>query len=82
MRAVKYSNLTEQNHRDPTTFSLTDLRTELDEQRFNITPLNIAAHRTGENNLQGFLVLPFHIEMVSHISTTSRDPGPETRPQE
>ncbi len=43
MRTVKYSNFIKKNHRNPTTFSLTNLSSELHKQSFNITPLNIAA---------------------------------------
>ena len=45
MRTVKYSNLTKKKHRYPTTVSLAYLRPQFDEQCFNITPLDISAHR-------------------------------------
>ncbi|MEX2497933.1 MAG: hypothetical protein WD397_03540 [Wenzhouxiangellaceae bacterium] len=69
---MKYSNLTEQKHGYPTTFSFTDLRPKLREQCFNVTPLDIAAHRAGENSLKGSLVLSFHISTVPYIGTVSR----------
>lgn len=71
MRAVKHSNLTEQNYCYSTTFALTDFSTRLDEQCFNLSPMDVAAYRAGENSLQGFLVLPLHAELIPQNSTIS-----------
>ncbi len=38
------------HHSDPTALSLTDLRSKFDEQRLNITPLDIGAYWTGKDS--------------------------------
>jgi hypothetical protein len=68
---VKYSNLTKQKHSYPTTLSFTDLRPKLCEQCFNVTPLDVTAHRASENCLKGSLVLSLHINTVPYTGTMS-----------
>jgi len=57
---VEHTHFAEEDHRHPTTFALTDLGTELNKQRLDVTPLNIGTHRASVNGFDGFLVLPLH----------------------
>ena len=57
---MKNANLFKQDNRYATAFSFTDLGAQFDEQRFDIAPLDIAAHRASENQIKGALVLPLH----------------------
>ena len=59
MRSVKYSDLAEKNHRNPTAFALTDLGPKLYKQGFNVAPMNIAAHGASEYSLRVFLCFLF-----------------------
>jgi len=69
MRSVKYSNLAEKNHRNPTAFAFTDLGPKLYKQGFNVAPMNITAHGASEYSLKGFLVLSFHGKTVPDLGT-------------
>lgn len=61
---MKYPNLLIQNDRYPAAFALRYLGAELQEQRFDVTPLNIRACRVSENQMQRALVLPLHLIIV------------------
>lgn len=69
MRTVKHPNLSEKKDRHATALALTNLRSKLDKQRFNIAPLEISAHRTGKDSLKSFLVSLPHGAMVPHLGT-------------
>ena len=63
--------------RNAATFALHHFRTEIDEERLDIPPGNVAARGACEHQLQGSLALPFQIHTVLEISTTrnQRDIG-------
>lgn len=69
MRPVKYSNLPKEHHRYAATLPLSDLCPQLNEQGFNIAPMDIGRYRTHVYGLKGLLVFPLHGSMVPHIST-------------
>lgn len=69
VRTVKHSNLSEKKDRYATALALTDLRSQLYKQPLNVTPLNIAAHRAGEDSLKGSLMPSFRVRMVPYLGT-------------
>ena len=62
-------NLSEKHHGDPASLSLTDLRPKLNEERLNITPLDIEPYWMGKDGLQGSLMLSSHVKMVLLLGT-------------
>ena len=54
---------------DPGALSLTDLRTQFDEQRFDVSPRDIAAGRMANDRGQGPSVPTFHDTMVPQFDT-------------
>ena len=70
MRAVEDASVAKQSHADPGPLSLTDLRTQFDEQRFDVSLRNIAAGRVAEDRGQEPSVPAFHNTMVPQFDTT------------
>lgn len=66
---MKHPNLPEKKDRHATALALTNLRSKLDKQCFNIAPLEVSAHRTGKDSLKSFLVPLPHDEMVPYLGT-------------
>ncbi len=66
---MKHPNLSEKKDRHATALELTNLRSKLDEQRFNIAPLEISAHWAGKDSLKGLLVSLSHGVMVPFLGT-------------
>jgi hypothetical protein len=64
MWTVKHPHLTKQKYRNPASRTLFDLRAKLNEQGFNIAPLDVCAGGSGENQFNNSLALPFHECMV------------------
>jgi len=64
MRTMENPDLSEKHHGDPAALALTDVCPKLNEQRLNITPLDIGTYWMGKDGLQGSLVLSSHGEMV------------------
>ena len=69
MRTMEDPNLSEKHHGDPASLSLTDLRPKLNEERLNITPLDIEPYWMGKDGLQGSLMLSSHVKMVLLLGT-------------
>jgi hypothetical protein len=69
MRPMKDPNFVEQHHRNTTTFTFGDFSAKLGKQSFYISPLNVSAGRTREDQFKGALVLPLHAAMVLQQST-------------
>jgi hypothetical protein len=66
---VEDPDFAKQNNRDAAAGPLAYFPTKLLEQGFNVPPQQIAACRTGEDQLKGSLVLPLHPAMVLPLST-------------
>ena len=69
-------DLAKQNDRDAAASPFADLPTKLLKQGFDVPPRQAAAYRSGEDQLEGSLVLPLHCTMVlppgtsgGHLST-------------
>lgn len=60
MRSVKNANFPEQDNSHTAAFAIADLCAKLDEECFNIAPLNIAARRVSEDQFKGALMLSLH----------------------
>ena len=58
-----------QNDRDAAASPLAHLPTKLVKQGFDVPPRQAAAHRPGEDQLKGALVLPLHSIMVLPLGT-------------
>lgn len=69
MRSVEDTHLAEQDDGYPASLTLGDFRTEVDEERFNISPGDIGARWVRKHQLQRFLALPFHESIVPLIGT-------------
>ena len=69
MRTMEDPDLSEKHHGDPTSLSLTDIRTKLNEKRLNITPLDIGPYWLSTDSLQGSVVLSSHTKMVLLLGT-------------
>jgi hypothetical protein len=54
---MKHSPVAKQTHQHARTFPLGHLRTQLNEQRFNVGPADIRRDRPGEDQFEGMLVL-------------------------
>lgn len=59
---MKHSDLVEENNRYATAFTLTDLCTQLTQQGLHITPLDVGAGGTSEQQLKRALVLALHAD--------------------
>ncbi len=57
-------HLIEQDYGYATTFSLADFSAQFHEQRFDITPLDVATSGSGEDQFKSALVLPLHANIV------------------
>ena len=61
MGTMKYAHFPKQKYGNPATGPLFNFRTKLNEQGFNIPPLDICARRPRKNQVDKPLVLPFHV---------------------
>jgi hypothetical protein len=75
MRTVKHPHFTKQKYRNPASRMLFDLRAKLNEQGFNIAPLDVCAGGSGKNQFNNSLALPFHECMVPLSGTAPRGAG-------
>lgn len=53
MRPVEDSHLSEENDGQPASFSLADLGSQLDEEGFDVPPLDVGARRVGKDGFEG-----------------------------
>jgi len=60
MRSVEYSDLTEENHCNSTSFPFADLSTKFSKQGFNFAPVDVGADWAREDRLKGLLVPSLH----------------------
>jgi hypothetical protein len=72
--SVEDPDFAKQNDSDPAASPLAHLPTKLLKEGFNVPPRQTAAHRSGEDQLKGALVLPIHPVMVLLYGTMMRLP--------
>lgn len=73
MGPVEYPSLAKQANTDTRAFAFTQLSAKLDEQRFDVGPVDVAAGWSGKYQFQRLLVSTFHIRIVPRSSTVSRN---------
>lgn len=66
---MKNADLAEKDDGYPTSFAVSDLRTEVDEERLDISPGHVAARGMRKHQLQRSLALSSHGQMVLDIGT-------------
>ena len=64
MWSMENANFGEQDYCDAAAFSLTDLGSKFNKERLNITPLNVGARRSREDQFKNALVSTLHCGMV------------------
>ena len=69
---MKNPSFAKQTNTNTGTFSLTQLRAKFDKQRFDVSPINIAAGWSGKYQFQCFLMFAFHMGIVPRIGTVSK----------
>ena len=69
VRTVEYPHFAKQDDGNATTLPLTERRTKLCEQRFDIAPLNVCARWVSKDQSKCSLVLLLHLQMVPLFST-------------
>ena len=75
MRPMKKADFTEQHDGNSTSFAFSDFRTEVDEERLDVSPGHVAARGTREHQLQRSLTLSSHDQMVPKYGTTRKSRG-------
>jgi hypothetical protein len=60
------------DYRYASTFSLADFSAQFHEERFDITPLDVPARGSGEDQFESALVLSLHAEIVPRSGTGLR----------
>lgn len=60
MRSVEDTNLTEKHHRHTASFSLTDFSAQFEKEQLNVSPLDIRAGWSREDELKSTLVPALH----------------------
>ncbi len=71
MRSVKYPYLIKQEYRNPAASPLFDLSTKLNKQGLNLTPLNVRARWSREDQLDRSLAPSLHQKIVPLSGTVS-----------
>ena len=66
---MKHPHLIKQENRDTAAGAFFDFGAELNEEGFNIAPLNIRAGRTSKNQLDNSLMPPLHSPIVPVLGT-------------
>ena len=69
MRAMEHPPVAKQTHTNPGTLSLACFRTQLGEQRFDVSPRDVAAGWMAEDRDEGPAVPSFHNAMVPRNDT-------------
>jgi hypothetical protein len=72
MWAMKHPSVIKQPNADAGTFRFGYFRAKRLEESFDVCPTNAAADRALENQLQRFLVLGFHKNMILFFDIMSR----------
>lgn len=73
VRPMKNADFTEKHDGNSTSFAFSDFRTEVDEERLDISPRHVAARGMRKHQLQRSLPLPFHGHMVPRCSTIRKN---------
>ena len=69
---MKNADLTEKHDSNSTSFAFSDFRTEVDEERLDISPRHVAARGMRKHQLQSSLALSPHAKMVPKYGTISK----------
>jgi homogentisate 1,2-dioxygenase len=64
MRTMEHPSLTEQANTHTRALAFTKLRTKLKEQRFDVSPVDVATGWSGKYQFQRSLVSAFHVNIV------------------
>ena len=72
MRSMKNTDFVEKDDGNSASFAFSDFRTEVDEERLDISPGHVAARRMRKHRLQRSLALSPHGDMVPNHGTVRK----------
>lgn len=70
---MKNADFTEKHDGNSTSFAFSNFRTEVDEERLNISPRHVAARGMRKHQLQRSLALSFRGRMVPYSGTIHKN---------
>jgi hypothetical protein len=73
MRPMKNAHFAEKDDGNSTSFAFSDFRTEVDEERLDISPGHVAARGMRKHQLQRSLALSFHENIVPYFGTIHKN---------